>query len=252
MSITDTLQQRRAIRRIQRVLRKDPYNIESLLELANRLGARKRPDRNEKREVLHRILYLEPENRQARAMLFEMDRAEIGGDVSRLSHAVILTDLSPRDFPEPPLVLRYSFVHQILVYLFIASTVIASWSIVRELIVLAAVAAFLLIPLWFISAVIEIGESGLEVSRLFGMARSEIRWRDIREVKPTILGHGVRIISRRGKALEVSAHIHGYPFILDILRQVRPDLFNGIEFSTVDDFPQNDPAIPSIMGEPFK
>ena len=248
MSIANAMKQWMTVRRIRNALKRDPYNIESLLKLAGMLGA----DRNEKRKLLHRILYLEPGNRQARALLFELDRAEIGGDLSRLSQAIILTGPSSNDLPEPPLVLRYSFVHQILVYLFIGCTMIAGLIIVREPLVLAAVAAFLLIPLWFVSAIIEIGESGLEVSRLFGMARSEIRWREVKEVKPTILGHGIRIISRKGKALEVSAHIHGYPFILDILRQTRPDLFDISESSAMGEIPQSEPAVTSVGAKIFK
>jgi hypothetical protein len=85
--------------------------------------------------------------------------------------------------------------------------------------------ALLIIPLWFVSAVIEIRESGIAVSRLFGMVRSQIAWGEIREVKPTPIARGVKVINRKGKALEISAQIHGYPFILDILRQKRPDLF---------------------------
>ena len=255
MSITDPLKQRRAIRRIHRALRRDPYNVESLLELANRLEAGSEPDRKERRDVLHRILALEPGNRQARAMLFEMDRAEIGGGASRLSQAVILTSPSASDFPEPPLVLRYSFVHQILVYLLVASTVLAGVSVGRDaggLVVFGGLLFLLTIPLWFISAVIEIGDRGIGVSRLFGIARSEIRWRDIREVRASILGQGIIILSRKGKALEVSAHIHGYAFILDIMRQNRADLFNDLELSTIENIPQKNAVLPSVVAKPFQ
>jgi hypothetical protein len=247
MSITNTLTQWVTVRRIQKALRKNPYNVELLLELADRLKA----DPEETRRVLHRILTLEPGHRQARVALLDLDRAEIGGDISRLSQAVILAMHSSSAFPAPPLVLRYSFVHQILVYLFILCTAIAGLSTVREPLVLAALSALLLVPLWFISAVIEIGDAGLRVFRLFGLVRSRILWREIREWKPTFLGHGIRILSRTGKALEVSSQIHGYPFILDILRQMRPDLFTDIQLATVDNVLQNDPSITTVGEKPF-
>jgi hypothetical protein len=234
-------------RRIQKALQKDPYSVAALQALADLPGV----DPNEKRGVLHRILYLEPGNSQARTMLLDMDRAEIGGDISRLSQAVILTHPSSRHVPAPPLILRYSFVHQILVYLFILCTVIASISTVRQPLMLAALAAFLLIPLWFISAVIEISDAGLRVFRLFGIVRSRMMWREIKEWRPTFLGHGIRILSGTGKALEVSSQIHGYPFILDILRQMRPDLFTGIQLATEDKVLQHDPSVTTVGQKPF-
>jgi hypothetical protein len=250
MSITNTLTQWITVKRIQKALRRDPYSVELLLELADRLKA----DPEETRRVLHRILSLEPGNRQAGARLLDLDRAEIGGDTSRLSQAVILTRPSSSDFPAPPLVLRYSFVHQILVYLFILCAVVAGLSTVREPLVLAALSAFLLIPLWFISAVIEIGDAGLRVFRLFGLVRSRILWREIREWRPAFLGHGIRILGRTGKSLEVSSQIHGYPFILDILRQMRPDLFTDIQLSlsTVETAPPIDASVTPAGERLFK
>ena len=227
---------------MQWALRKNPNDMETLLHLAAMAGTLKEPDLHQKRRLLHRILSLEPGNPRAQKMLFEMDRAEIGGNVSRLSAAVILTDPSSSVLPESPLILRYSIVGQLLVYLFIACIVFASLKITRNGEVLALVGALLMIPLWFVSVVIEIRDDGLNVSRLFGVVRSEIRWRDIEECKPTIIRRGLRIISRKGKAVEVSAQIHGYTFILDILRQMRPDIFSSNAVSRSGGALQSDAA----------
>jgi hypothetical protein len=248
MSITDAMKQNKARKHIQQALWKDPNDVDSLLELA---ALHDGSDLDQKRKILHRILYLEPAHRTARQMLLEMDRREIGGD-SRLSLAVILTDRSVSYPPEAPLTLRYSIVHQILVYLFAAGTVIAGLAITRDATVLAAVTAFLLIACWFVSVMVEISDSGLQISHLFGMVRSEIPWREIRGVNPAALGQGIRITHHQGKAVVISAHINGYPFILDILQQKRPDLFPLTEVAITGDLPHNDPAIISPETETFK
>jgi hypothetical protein len=237
MSITAPSTHSRATKRIQRTLKKDPNDIEALLQLAAMLGTGKKADRDQKRRLLRHILFLEPGHPQARQILLEMDRTAIGGDPSRLSLALILQDSSSSNLLEAPLTLRYSIVHQLLVYLFMACTVLAGLSMVREMAGLMILGAFLIIPLWFVSAVIEIGDSGLNVSRLFGIVRSEIGWRDIREVRPSVLGQGLIIIPRAGKTAEISARVHGYPFLIDILRQKRPDLFPATRTARTMDNP---------------
>lgn len=227
---------------IQQALWKDPNDVDSLLELA---ALNDGSDLDQKRKILHRILYLEPAHRTARQMLFDIDRREIGG-ASRLSLAVILTDRSSGYPPEAPLTLRYSIVYQILVYLFTAFTVIASLAITRDLAVLAAVTAFLFMVLWFVSVVVELSDSSIHIVRLFGMVRSEIPWRKVDGVKPATLGQGVRILHHQGKTVVISAHINGYPFILDILQQKRPDLFPLTEVAITGDLSHNDPAVTSM------
>ena len=252
MSITASRNQRRAAKRIQQALRRNPYDTEALFQLAEILGTLDKPDLPQKRQVLHRILNLEPVHRQARQLLFEMDRLAIGGNPSRLSAAIILTDLSPNDLPEQPLILRYSIVHQILVYLFLACVWLAGLSVVRDVRVLVVAGAFLMIPLWFVSAVIEISNSGLHISRLFGMAHTEIRWNEIRDCKRTVLGQGIAITTHRGKSIEVSAQIQGFPFILDILQQMRPDLFPIAEESEPANPAQRDSRLTSLAAKTFE
>lgn len=230
MSIMNSINERKAARQTQRALRKDPNNIEALLQLATWLGTQKKPDLTQKRKVLHGILALEPGNSKARAMLFEMDCAEIGGDVSRLSVAVILTDPSSSNIAEQPLILRYSPVHQFLVYLLIAFTVAIGLSRVRNPQVLIAVGASLLlliVLLWIVSVVVEISETGLRVSRVFGVARWEIAWRDIKAFNSH--ARGIKIITYKGNVVEISSQIIGYAAVLEILRQMRPDVFDPRE-----------------------
>jgi hypothetical protein len=90
--------------------------------------------------------------------------------------------------------------------------------------------------------VIEIDDSGLRVSRLFGMVHSAISWNEIRECKQTALRQGIQIMTGQGKSVKVSAQIQGYPFILDILQQMRPDLFHT---ARTGDLPQDGPTVTS-------
>jgi hypothetical protein len=244
----------KAARKVQQALRKNPNDIESLLQLAALLGSFKNPDLAQKRNVLNRILSLEPTHRQARAMLFEMDRAAMGVDPARLSAAVILSDPSKNNIAEKPLVLRYSPVHQILVYLLIFLTVLVGLR-VREPEVFAVFGAFLLflmIPLWFVSLVIEISETELRISRLFGAARWEIPWREIKSFKPNPLGQGIKIITRDERVAEISSQIIGYSAIIEILRQMRPDLFDLTEAARTSGSVRESPAITSGAAKTFK
>lgn len=242
-------------KRVQRRLRKDPHDIEALLQLADLLGALTNPDLKEKRKVLQHILLLEPANPDARQMLFEMDRAAIGGDPSRLSAAVMLTEPVTSPIAEKPLRLRYSIIHQFLVYVLFAFTTFLTWNSIQKPEVLAVFAAFLLfllIPVWFVSVVIEIGDSELNISRLFGVVRSEIPWNEIEEFRSSPMGQGIKIITREGKVAEISAQIMGYSSVIEILRQKRPDLFKIINnFRPEMGFP-DEAAVPLVRANTFQ
>ena len=228
MQITATRTQHNA-QRIHKRLRKDPYNVEALFGLAGLLGGN-RAERNQKRKVLQRILYLEPHHQSARQMLFEMDRAAIGGDGSRLSLATILPGPSSQEFAEPPLVLRFSLVYRLLIYGFLICGMIASLVLIREgqsLLGVGVLLAFLLALLWHSSVVVELGDSSLSVSHLFGLGSAEFPWSEIHEVRRGFLGQGIRLTSHAGKTISIPSQVQGYPFILDILYQTRPDLFHS-------------------------
>jgi hypothetical protein len=215
-------------KQVQHRLRKDPNDIEALLQLAVMPETLKEPDLNQKRKVLHRVLALEPANRQARQILFEMDRAAIGGDVSRLSAAVILTPQPLIGSSETPLKLRYSIVYQILVYAFLAFSILLLFMAAGEwegFGVFAVPFLLLLIPVWFISAILEISDSGLSLSRLFGVYRREMEWKEIEQIWPAPMGTGMRLTGTDGRSLTISSQMNEYSSVVEILRNARSDLF---------------------------
>lgn len=217
-------------KRMQQRLRKDPNDIEALLQLAALLGTLKKPDLEQKRKILQRVLSLEPANSQARQMLFEMDRAAIGGDPSRLSAAVMLTPKPVDELTEKPLRLIYSLLHQLLFYPILAFSIALLFKSAGEWDVFGVFMGFfllLLIPLWFLSAILEVNNSGLNLSRLFGIYRREMEWKEIERVEPGPMGVGMKLVANDGGVLMISSQLHGYSSLVEILRNARPDLFEG-------------------------
>jgi hypothetical protein len=161
-------------------------------------------------------------------MLFEMDRAAIGGDPARLSAAVILAPKSMVELAEKPLKLRYSILHQILFYPVLVFSALLMFMAVGEwdvFGVFAGIFLLLLIPVWFLSAVLEVSSSGLHVSRLFGAYRQEMEWKEIERMEPAFMGVGMKLSAGDGRRLTVSSQLHGYSSVVGILRNARPELF---------------------------
>ena len=251
MSITAPTNQHKVPKHIQRALQKNPNDIHALLQVAVTLDSLGPFDRDHKRKLLRRILSLDPANHEARQMLFELDRATIGGNPARLSAAVILNTPSPAELSETPLTLRYCIVHQFLVYFSMALTAFAGLSLVRDAEILALLGGFflsLLVPLWYVSGVVEIESAGFHISHLFGIIHTEIPWREVRECRPHAFG--VKLITRHREVVDVSSQVYGYAFILDILRQMRPDLFEITEVTGTGDAAQTRQASTSLVVHP--
>lgn len=140
--------------------------------------------------------------------------------------------LSARTLADPlakPLVFRYSIIHQLLVYSVIAGTVFLAWSGLQEgqvPLICGAFLALLLIPLWFVSAVAEVDNSGITLRRLYGIHRRTVEWAEIRTIKPALMGVGMKLTTAEGAAVSISSQLHGYPALVEVLRRSRPDLFD--------------------------
>ena len=233
MNAVNPIDELREAKRLQQALKKNPNDIASLLKIASMLK-----NQELKRRTLNRILTLDPVNQAARDMLLEMDRAGMGGvQVRRMTPIVPMQGpqpaasiLSANDPLESPRVFRYSIWLQSPVYLFIAATMYIALQALQKgdmevMLVMGAFLVFLFIPVWFISAVLELDSLGVRLSRMMGVARWEFSWEEIEEFRSNVLGQGLKVRTKEGQVVEISAQLGGYPDIVDILQRKRPDLF---------------------------
>lgn len=138
---------------------------------------------------------------------------------------------SPRaiKLSEKTLKLRYSIVHRLLVYPVLALSILLLFMSAGEWEVFAVFTVFfllLLIPLWFVSAVLEVSSLGLHLSRLFGIVRREVEWTEIQRINPGPMGVGMKLTAADGRSLMLSSQLQRYSFLVELLHNARPDLFD--------------------------
>jgi hypothetical protein len=230
MNAVNPIDELKEAKRLQQALRKNPNDITSLLKIAAKLK-----NQELKRKMLNRVLTLDPVNRAARDMLLEMDRAEMNGEVSQSSHASISTipnTAATGSLEEPQeklLVLSYSIVHQTIIFALMAISFVLCLTALdnpEALLVFGIFFLLLIIPLWFVSAVVEASRTGIRISRLFGLSRQEIAWGEIVTIHPNRMGQGLKLSTAEGRSVNISSQLHGYPALVEILSRIRPDLFN--------------------------
>jgi hypothetical protein len=235
MSLSTSIAQLIEVKQVQQKLKTNPDDVASLVKLASMF---EKEDQALKRKVIDRILILEPANKAAREMLLELDRAEMfSGTVQAVPADPIVPSPAIPSAPstklnlEKPLVSRYSIIHQILVYPAVAIfllPVILGIPTMEAKVIPGFIIFFLLlmIPVWFVSAVAEVSNDGIKLSRMFGLYRREIEWKDIQSVKPNLMGVGMKLTPAEGRSIPLSSQLHGYARIVEILQGMRPDLFS--------------------------
>ncbi len=231
MNAVNLINELNDVKRLRQALKRNPNDIDSQLKLVAKVK-----DPELKRKVLNRVLTLEPINQTARDMLLELDRAEMGGGYFPSIPSAVSMPLnsspeaigSLEQAQQKVLVLRYSISHQLLFYAVLAFSIQLLFMSVGEWDVFGAFAVFfllLLIPLWFVSAVLEVSSLGLHLSRLFGFFRREMKWTEIQRIEPGPMGVGMRLTAIDGRSLMISSQLHGYSSLVEILHNARPDLF---------------------------
>ena len=219
-----------AAERFKNAINKNPKDIQALLDGAILAGQLKKPDVNAQRLFLNRILSLEPTHRKAREMLLELDRAELQAGYSTVTAEPVVstTPSTVQAQLEEPLVSRYSTVHQFLVYLLVAFVLLFVLKAIGDWVVFGCFAGgslFLLIPVWFVSAVVTVTSSGISLSRWFGLYRREAAWSEIESIEPGPMGVGLDLKLAGGRWLVISSQMSSYARIVEILQRSRPDLF---------------------------
>jgi hypothetical protein len=240
----------KAIELIKQALSYDPNDIDVLLVLAAIVDE---PTR--KRQVLNRILSLAPTNQAARNMLVEMDRAALGGmdrrptpmtyPISSQETRISSASISPgqsrsQSLPIPPsvktkslsfrmpLMTRLSFYLITALGLYMNITTIINGETELTLLSFVLFIGMCIISLGF-SFRVEVSDAGILVDAI--ITASRIGWNEISEIKSGSFQHGLDLKRKAGKSVKISGAVSGYPAIVEILRQKRPDLF-GMESLT--------------------
>jgi len=249
----------KAIDFIKQVLAVNPNDVDAWLVLAAVVD-----DPERKRQCLKRVLTLDPTNQIAREEMLEIDRAAMGGppdtvpDLASVSPVVPLSAaprskhpiLSQTTMPvvsfsperpkprlpakpdtEKPLVFKYPLFWRVLMYLFAAffgcvGLLVASQNFVNSLPFLGLALITGLTAMAF-SPQVEVSEKGIHASGIF--SSSEIGWYEIVKIKSNPLKRRLELSSQNGEIVNVSNQVSGYPRIVEMLRQRRPDLFGKVE-----------------------
>ncbi|RPI96028.1 MAG: hypothetical protein EHM40_02055 [Chloroflexi bacterium] len=128
---------------------------------------------------------------------------------------------------EKPLVFKFPLFWRILTYVALAfflclGLLVASLDVVKGLLFFGL--AFLtMFSVMIISPKVEVSEKGIRASGL--LSSSEVGWNDIKSMKSGGLGHTLQLLKSDGQVVKVSTQVSGYPRIVEIMRQKRPDLF---------------------------
>jgi hypothetical protein len=221
---------------LQRALGNNPNDIDALLALASFVD-----EPTGKRQVLNRILSVEPTHKAAREMLLDMDRAEmsayrpqpVSAPASTPQTKQQTTPPLPKSTSSPkekPLVFRSSTTWLAIVYLFTtifccAGLLLASQDLGKSF-PSFMMALLLGLTAFSASSKVEVKETGLRASGLFG--GSEIQWNEIAKVQANPMKRKLELVSNTGKSVKVSTQVKGYPVIVELLRQKRPDLFGEV------------------------
>jgi hypothetical protein len=165
---------------------------------------------------------------------------------------------SVRPGVEKPLVFKYPLFWRILMYAFVVffacvGLLVASQNFVNSLpfLVLALITG---ITAMAFSPQVEVSEKGIRASGTFSSA--EIGWYEIVKIKSNAMKRRLELSSQNGEIVNVSNQVSGYPRIVEILRQRRPDLFGKVEsvpaqgnFSLADH--HNAPTVAGNMSAAF-
>lgn len=133
----------------------------------------------------------------------------------------------PKPRLEKPLVFRPSSFWLVIFYLFAAvfgcmGILVASQSVANSL-PLFALALLFGLPALSLTSKVEVSEAGIRTAALPG--GTNIEWNDISKIKSNSIKKRLELVSNKGKSVNISTQVKGYPVVIELLRQKRPDLF---------------------------
>ena len=245
---------------LKQVLTADPNDLDAWLVLEKITD---QPER--KRQILDRILRIDPVNQAAREKLTNLDRLAMGShptetkqNPSVATPTTLPPDISNEPLQKPevqprrqpvsstaqpqpfsshqqapslkldkPIVFRYPFRGRVGYFIIAAifgciGLIIIAQGDATSLPLLCMGTLFGLAALSNQSS-IRVSETGILLSNL--LSKAEIRWNEIESIKSNVVGKKLELIPNKGNALKISNQIEGYPALVEIIRQKRPDLF---------------------------
>lgn len=248
----------KAMEYIRQALASDAKDVDAWLVLSAIVDQEDR-----KRQCLNRVLSLEPTNQIAREELLEMDRAAMGNfssSPSTISQSAQPATALPSENPltsqknnvsssamreerprnssgsttiskgrEKPQVFRYPIYILVATYLIVFVFGCFSVLAIQETTAfLVSCGLFLvtLLSVWIVSAKVEVGESGITTSRLFGLNKAQVNWAEIASVNSKAMGQVLELATKKGSSVKITSQVSGYSTIVRLLRERRPDLFN--------------------------
>ena len=129
---------------------------------------------------------------------------------------------------EKPVVCRASIFPKLLVYPFLVFSMyfmIETFGDWEAFVFFTVCFLLFLIPTWNISIAVRLDDSGVRLSRLFGIYRREVDWNEIERIEPAARGLGTKLIVDQGKPLTISSQMSRYSTLVEALRHMRPDLY---------------------------
>jgi hypothetical protein len=128
----------------------------------------------------------------------------------------------PLAFRYPILILLATYAFALLLFLFN----IIALADPSMLLMTCSLSLASLVSIWIVSAKIEISEEGISSSRMFGVVWAQVKWEDLKSIKPA--GQGLSLVAQNGASVKITSQVSGYPAVVKILRERRPDLFDII------------------------
>ena len=208
---------------VKQALSTNPNEIDALLALATFVDEPAR-----KRQVLNRVLSLDPTNKTARETMLELDRAEINSYRPQAPGAPVspIQDVPDRSLKKP-LVFRLSQTGLVLLYFFASISCCATlWFAAIDMtdgFPFLGMTLLLGLTALTISSKVEVNEAGIQTSSVIRSA--EIKWNEIASIKTNPWKGILELRSNIGDEVNISTQIRGYRHILEIIQLKRPDLF---------------------------
>jgi hypothetical protein len=141
--------------------------------------------------------------------------------------AKVVPKSSSKTRAEKRLVFKYPLFWRIIMYLFLVVFACAALGVASQDVV-SSLPVFLMALLMGVGAIamspkVEITEAGIRASGLF--SSSEAKWNEIKSMKSSGMKQRLELVKSNGQIVKVSSQVSGYPRVVEILRQKRPDLF---------------------------